>query len=209
MPESKNVRALLLDMGGVLLRLHPRRVFEYWAEASDASPQSIASQWAIDDAYREFETGQIPFTVYTQHLSARLGIKMALENWRLGWIALIGSPYDDVFEIVHEAADVMPIYCFTNSNVEHENVYLNRYGAELHVLRHIFNSYTLGCRKPDIPAFQYVAQLIGLKPEEIAFFDDNAANVDGASITGMVAHRTTHPAQTVKLISNFLHFKDI
>lgn len=209
MVESENVCALLLDMGGVLLRLHPRRVFEHWAQASDVSPETIAARWAIDDAYREFETGQIPFEAYIQHLSTRLGIKMALENWRQGWNALVGSPYEEVFEIVREAADVMPIYCFTNSNVEHENVYLNRYGTELHVFRHIFNSYTLGYRKPDILAFQCVAQLIGLKPKEVAFLDDNATNVNGASMAGMVAHQTTHPDQTVNLISNFLHFKNI
>ena len=207
MADYRRVSAVLFDMGGVLLRLYPTRVFEIWSNASGISVETIGSRWAIDEAYKAYETGEMSFEAYIQCLSESLGIRMTIDQWRRGWNALVGKPYEDVFENVNELASEVPVYCFTNSNPEHEGVFMSEYSNDLSVFRHIFNSSTLGRRKPDVTAFELVARLIGFNPEEILFIDDNAANIEGASLAGLIAHQTNRSGDTIELIAKVLHAK--
>lgn len=53
-------------------------------------------------------------------------------------------------------------------------------------------SYELQVAKPDVGFFHGAAARIGCQPEEIAFIDDHAVNVDGAREAGLAAvHWTT------------------
>ncbi len=48
----------------------------------------------------------------------------------------------------------------------------------------IFASHEIGFRKPQPEAFSYVSDAIGIRPGDIAFFDDLAENVQAASAAG-------------------------
>jgi putative hydrolase of the HAD superfamily len=60
-----------------------------------------------------------------------------------------------------------------------------RYADELEPFRSIFVSSDLGFRKPDPEAFRLVASRMGFELQEILFFDDTPANVNGAQLAGM------------------------
>jgi len=51
----------------------------------------------------------------------------------------------------------------------------------------VFESSAIGLRKPDRPAFEYVAEQIDVDLERILFFDDSPENVVGAQECGMPA----------------------
>lgn len=51
--------------------------------------------------------------------------------------------------------------------------------------REIFLSSTIGLRKPDAEAYDYVVQAIGVPAERIVFFDDLDENIDGARQRGL------------------------
>ena len=51
------MKAILFDLGGVLIDLAPSRVFEHWGKAASVTPASLAARWKIDEAYKAHEKG--------------------------------------------------------------------------------------------------------------------------------------------------------
>ena len=57
--------------------------------------------------------------------------------------------------------------------------------------RDIFLSSSIGLRKPDAEAYDHVVRAIGVPASRILFFDDSAANIEGARARGLVAIHVT------------------
>ena len=191
------MKALLLDLGGVVIDVDPRRCFAYWAEAAGVDVAKIADRWRADAAYEAFEIGAIGFDEYLESLSARLGISLGVDDWRGGWNALLGEPIAGVVAALPDLAARVPLYCFSNTNVVHQATWERRHADALTPFRRIYVSWQLGVRKPSIAAYQRVAADIGVAPEDIVFLDDNAANVRGASAAGLVARHVPDAAATM------------
>ena len=66
--------------------------------------------------------------------------------------------------------------------------WLDLLDAEQHFYREfdrVFNSYWLGKGKRDPSLFDDVVAMLGLKPEQVIFIDDNAGNVERARSRGL------------------------
>ena len=46
------MKAILFDLGGVIIDLAPSKVFEHWGKAAAVTPASLAARWKIDAAYK-------------------------------------------------------------------------------------------------------------------------------------------------------------
>ena len=191
------MKALLLDLGGVVIDVDPQRCFDYWAEAAGVEVGLIAARWSADEAYEAFEIGAIGFDEYLAKLSARLGITLREDDWRAGWNALLGDANADVVAALPTLASRVPLYCFSNTNVVHQAAWERRHADALTPFRRIYVSWQLGLRKPSVAAYQRVADDIGVAPEDIVFLDDNAANVRGARAAGLVARHVPDPEATL------------
>ena len=151
------MKALLLDLGGVVIDVDPQRCFEYWAEAAGVDVDSIAVRWRADEAYEAFEIGAIGFDEYLANLSTRLGISLKPGDWRAGWNALLGDPIADVVAVLPTLAERLPLYCFSNTNDVHQAAWEQRHAEALTPFRRIYVSWQLGMRKPSVAAYHRVA----------------------------------------------------
>ena len=181
------MKAVLLDMGGVVLDIDPRAVLSFWADAAGEDVEPLMERWRIDDAYKALEIGAIDFAEYTAALSRRLGIELSASQWREGWNALLGEPYPAVAEILPRLASRVPLYCFSNTNAVHEAVWQSRLAGLLPSFEKVYASWRIGCRKPDVDAYLHVAADMGIAPADIVFLDDNRANIEGALAAGLDA----------------------
>ena len=194
------MKALLLDLGGVVIGVDPRGCFQHWSAAAGVDAAVIASRWRADDAYEAFEVGAIDFNAYIESLSRRLGITLPEDDWRQGWNALLQEPFESVVNALPEIAARIPLYCFSNTNVVHQSVWEQRHAEALAPFRKIYTSWELGCRKPTVEAYRRVAADIGVAPGDILFLDDNHDNVVGARAAGMPARRVADPAETLSVL---------
>ena len=194
------MKALLLDLGGVIIDVDPQRCFEYWAEAAGVDVGDIARRWRADEAYEAFEIGAIDFEEYLVSLSAQLGIPLDPDDWRAGWNALLGDPVTEVVAVLPTLAARVPLYCFSNTNVVHQAAWERRHADALTPFRRIYVSWQLGMRKPSTAAYRRVADDIGVAPRDIVFLDDNAANVEGARAAGLVARHVPNAAATLAVL---------
>ena len=198
------IRALLLDLGGVVLGVDGGACFRHWAHAAGVPVADIARRWQVGEAYADLETNRIDFDTYLGRLAAQLGIELSKSDWQNGWNALLREPIGPVVDALPRIAEAIPLYCFSNTNAMHQAVWEKRLGDALTPFRKIYASWQIGLRKPDVEAFRYVAADMGYRPGEIGFLDDNKANVAGARAAGMAAVRIKTPQDTLAVIDAFL-----
>ena len=196
------MKAILFDLGGVLIDLAPSRVFEHWAKAADVTPASLAARWKIEAAYKAHEEGKMEFIEFTSHLQKQLGISITQSDWETGWNALLGQPFPDLLPRLSALAKRIPLYCFSNTNQTHWTALTARTNHPQlgGFFQKIYLSYAIGRRKPNVESYRWVTNDMGYRPTDIAFLDDNAANIHGAKRAGLCTTHVTSP----KVVIDFL-----
>ena len=196
------MKALLYDMGGVLVRTDHEAVFRHWSSAAGEPIANLRRRWQASDAYRAFEVGSIDFEEFAASLSRQLQITLSLEDWRTGWNQLLAGTFDDVLAEARRIGGAIPQCIFTNTNPVHEACWRRLYGHRLTDFRHIYVSSTIGLRKPNQDAYRHVAADMGFPCEEITFLDDNADNITGAQAVGMQTVHVTHPEVAKRFLTS-------
>ena len=192
--------AVLLDLGNVFVDIDFRKVFRSWAVSAGVDEQRFYDRWQLDEIYKQHEIGAIDFNTYAKHLSAVFDVELTTDEWLQGWNALFLAPFGDVVEVVQLVCESLPTYCFSNTNAAHHATWSQRYEQELSVFQKVFVSNEIGLRKPDIPAFEFVANEMAMPPEKILFVDDTRENVDGARAAGMQAVHVRSSADVVRAL---------
>ena len=196
------MKALLYDMGGVLVRTDHEAVFRHWSSAAGEPIANLRRRWQASDAYRAFEVGSIDFEEFAASLSRQLQITLSLEDWRTGWNQLLAGTFDDVLAEARRIGGAIPQCIFTNTNPVHEACWRRLYGHRLTDFRHIYVSSTIGLRKPNQDAYRHVAADMGFPCEEITFLDDNADNITGAQAVGMQTVHVTRPEVAKRFLTS-------
>lgn len=195
-------RAVLLDLGGVVLDIDPRACFVSWATAAGVDAESIARRWSVDDAYKAFEVGAMGFAEYVDSLSRRLGVTLTEEQWMTGWNALLRGPFPGIADILPAVARRLPLYAFSNTNPVHEAVWRAQLADVLGSFQKVYTSCGLRLRKPDEAAYLAVASDMSVDPGAILFIDDNAENIAGARAAGLRVWHATSPESTLEVLKS-------
>jgi putative hydrolase of the HAD superfamily len=187
-------KAVLLDLGNVVLGVDFRRVFKTWAASAGVDEQIFYDGWALDQAYKDHETGHIDFDAYTQALSGRFGVDLPASEWRRGWNDLWTEPFHTVIELLPAVADRYHLYGFTNTNDTHAACWRELFGHALERFAHIYVSSEIGLRKPDEAAYIHVCDHMSIAPRDVIFLDDTRENVEGAAGAGLDARHVKSEA---------------
>jgi putative hydrolase of the HAD superfamily len=186
-PAHKAIRALLFDLGNVLIDVDFYRCARIWSVQAGVPVADLAARFRIDSAYRAFECGALGASAYFQALRRQLRIDLPDPVMREGWQAIIRGEKPGIRRCLRRLQQRYPLYVMTNTNAEHERVWSETHRELMAVFKAVFVSSRMGCRKPETEAFRKVAQSIGQDPSRILFFDDSAENIQGARRSGMSA----------------------
>lgn len=204
MTARKPARALLFDLGGVIVGLDWNRCFERWAAASGTEPARIRARYSFDSAYERHERGEIGELEYYRSLRDSLGIELSQAEWAEGWAAIFTDEIAPVTRLVARVKDRVPVYAFSNTNVAHHRTWSRRFAPALAHFREVFVSCDLGARKPERESFHRVARRIGVEPPGILFFDDTPANVEGAQAAGLQSVLVRSPGDVERALQPWL-----
>ncbi len=180
-------KALLFDIGNVVIRVDMQRSFDHWGVSSGVHPSNFAARHQRDAVHQQYERGEIETAVYMTHLRQLLGLEIGLEQMVEGWNALLLEEVDGIAEVLQRLAGAVPLYAFSNTNRAHVEHLTARFGSLLDLFDEVFVSSSIGHRKPEPQSFRHVADAIGVTPAEILFFDDLMENIDGARAVGLQA----------------------
>lgn len=201
-------KALLFDLGRVVIRLDMDRTFAIWAAAAGVPTKVLAGRYAHCEHYEAHERGEIEASTWYAALRERLGVELDDATFERGWKALLSDVEPSVVAAIRRLKGFLPIHLFTNTNVTHRRLLDESYGDTMALFDQVFDSSRLGLRKPDPAAFEQVVKTIGLPASDILFLDDLAANVAGARTAGLRAVQVTTADDVVAALGPLLRAAD-
>jgi putative hydrolase of the HAD superfamily len=183
-PET---RAVLFDLGGVVLDIDFARPLALWQPHSRLSPQQLREAFRHDAAYERHETGALASDGYLAHLREVLGLACDDTAAWAGFNAILVGEIAPTLALVDAIRPDVPRYAISNTNPVHFAEMERAFPALLRRFQRVFASHEIGHRKPDAAAFRHVLDAIGVPAPQALLFDDLLPNVEGARAVGMQA----------------------
>lgn len=173
---TDQIRILLFDLGGVLLRLNsPARTF-----GLPQSEEDFLQHWIHSESVRRFEQGDIDASTFAASIVNEFRLPYGADEFLRRFEAWPDQLYQGIPELLDSIPKRYSKALLSNTNALHwHRTDVN--GTLAHRFDNVFLSYVTGLLKPDAEAFRHAMEICACKPEEIAFFDDNPANVTAAA----------------------------
>ena len=105
------VKALLFDLGGVLIDFDFTRALRAWAAFSSLSFEELRDTFQHDLAYQRHETGEISTKDYFNSLRASLKLDAGNQQIEAGWNAIFVGEISQTIQAVRKARAKYP--CWT------------------------------------------------------------------------------------------------
>jgi HAD superfamily hydrolase (TIGR01509 family) len=187
-------RVLLFDVGGVLVQLSGVETMLKWM-GENATSDEMWRMWLHSAPVREFERGRIGAAEFAVAVTAEFRLPVKPQEFLDSFTGWVTGLYPGTLEMLSQIPDSYQRAVLSNSNAVHWSRVIDdlRLGA---AFEHQFVSHLTGRIKPDADAFQYVAESLGCRPEQVLFLDDNIINVEAAKRFGMQAIRVQGIGET-------------
>jgi putative hydrolase of the HAD superfamily len=178
------IQHIFLDIGGVLINIHPDRCAQYWADSADLSLVEIKTAFS-DEVHHAYETGRLSdhefFTTFKEGLPHPCCLKES-DFWR-GWQKLLGKE-TAVSDLMKPLSKEYNIWLLSNTNPSHIRDEIDlRYQFPNHINGAIY-SCDAGVRKPDRAIYDYALKTASAVPSKSLFIDDLKENIDMAQSLG-------------------------
>lgn len=189
--EWKTKKAILFDLGGVLLNLDYQRTEDAFVELGLVDFRERYSQLAQTDLFDRFEIGDVSAFHFVNRLLDLLPSGMNANQVVHAWNAMILDFPVDRLAWLQELGEKHDLYLLSNTNELH--IPAVRRSLENAVGHQRLEDYFKGTyfsseikrRKPDVSTFHWFVEEHGLLPEEVLFIDDSPQHVEGAKQAGI------------------------
>jgi glucose-1-phosphatase len=178
-------RAVLLDMGGVLVELGGERPFLELLGGRHTR-ESMWRLWLHSPAVRAHETGRLDAREFAEAAVREFDLAIGPDAFLEHFASWIVGPYEGVLDLLEDLSARHETAILTNTSAFHMGI-VSDYGL-LERVRHVFASHEVGEVKPDRAYFEHVLERMGVAPEEAVFLDDVEINAQGARACGIEAH---------------------
>jgi putative hydrolase of the HAD superfamily len=193
-PTSAPTRALLFDLGGVVLHVDFERALEAWAPHSRLPIERLRQLFQFDAPYQQHETGRLPADAYFEHLRELLQLDGDATAVRAGFNAVLEAEIGETLQVIDAVRQRVPCYAISNTNAVHVAEIERLFPRLLRRFERVFTSHEIGERKPHPTSFTHVLEAIGIPAPEVVLFDDLVPNIEAARALGLQAVLVRGPA---------------
>jgi glucose-1-phosphatase len=187
------IRAVVFDLGGVLIELSGVPTFNTWV-GDHVTPDEIWKRWLTSPAVRAFERGQTGAEEFAEQLID----EFALPVNRQAFLDAFGSWPRGLFPGAADLIRRVDRRCVRATLSNTNALHWPRFLADFEQLfDHHFPSHLTGKLKPDSDVFAHVIDALACQPGEILFLDDQPLNAEAARHAGITATvvRGVHEAE--------------
>lgn len=181
---TRKFRAIIFDIGRVLVRVHVARAMSGLADGVSLSPEEVWSALEKDPRWKDWQEGRMSPQDWHLHVSRRLGSKLSFEQFVDVWNrALDPTPiHEDAF--LAKLGKKYRLAVLSNTDPLHVAHLEKTYGFfELFPAR--IYSCRVGASKPNPVIYKEALQACKVRAQEAVYVDDVPAYAQAASQLGM------------------------
>jgi HAD superfamily hydrolase (TIGR01509 family) len=185
MPSLK-LRAIIFDIGRVLISLDVSRAMEGLSDGSSLSPAELWSAIEKDPRWADWQEGRIAPRDWYHHLSKRLGGGLTFEQFITAWNrALVPAPiHEDAF--FQKLSKSYRLALLSNTDPIHVRYMETAYSFFAYFPTRIY-SCAVGASKPNPLIFREALRALKVRAEEAIYVDDIKGYVEAAQCLGLRA----------------------
>jgi glucose-1-phosphatase len=191
--HRNEIRAVLFDVGGVLVELSGLAILLSWL-GHRVTAEQVRTLWLNSATVRSFETGRIEATAFAEQMLKELNLPVSREEFLRELYTRDQRVLPGAVELVGRIPQnyICATLCNTNA-LQWPN--LMKQADLIRAFDHHFASHLIGKIKPDEEAFQHVLAAIDCEGPETLFLDDNQLNVRAAKRVGIIAFHVHGPME--------------
>jgi putative hydrolase of the HAD superfamily len=183
---TNGIRAILLDLGKVLVDFDLGRFGEWIIPATGVSAEELRSLINAGGLAVNYETGVVGDADFHGELCRRTSTRLAWDEFVGAWNSIFLAEPLVPDEILAQLAENAPMWIVSNTNRIHFDFIAKRYSF-IRYFRGFILSHEVGAMKPDRRIFENALQRAGVGAGEALFVDDQIRNVEAARELGMDA----------------------
>lgn len=179
-------KAVIFDIGNVLIEWQPERYFDGWMGAERRSAMfADVDLHAMND---RVDSGENFTKVISETAAAYPEWQVEIWHWHDNWLDLAAPVIDHSVRLMTALQqNGVPVFSLTNFGIETYALAETKY----HFLRQFdrdFISGHMGVIKPDTKIYEMLEQGSGLSGGALLFADDRAENIAAAAARGWQTH---------------------
>ena len=182
---ARKVRAVIFDIGRVLIRIDVGRAMKGLASGTSLSPQEFWSAIEQDPRWKDWQEGRISARNWYLHVKQRFGGPATFEEFTEAW-NLVLDP-EPVFsnELFQKLSKSYRLGLLSNTDPIHVPHMESRYDFFSYFRVRIY-SCAIGAAKPNPLIYREALRACRVRAEEAVYIDDISAYVEAARRLGMI-----------------------
>ena len=190
------IRAIIFDVGRVLVRLDLRRAQTGLANGSRLSPEEVWSAIEKDPRWKDWQEGHVSPTDWHLNLCTRLGIRLSFDDFVRTWNSVV-DPHpihpDSLFATLSKK---YRLALLSNTDPIHVPYLEQTYSFYQYFPKAVrVYSCVAGVCKPDPLVFRQALNACKVNAAQAVYIDDIAAFADAARTLGMQGIHYQSPEQ--------------
>ena len=183
--DNKNIKVIFFDIGGVLLEIHPDKMFHCISSATGIPFEKVKSSFP-EENHNIYEKGQMTNKEWFQVFKIALSNNSYLTENKFwdAWAMILGKE-TKVIDVLLDLKKYYKVWLLSNTNPKHISDELDNKYVFPHLVDGTIYSYKVGLRKPDKEIYLKACELAEVKPKESVFIDDLSENISGAKKVGL------------------------
>jgi glucose-1-phosphatase len=181
---SQKLRAIIFDIGRVLIRVNVSRATSGLAEGLSLSPEEIWSALEKDPRWPDWQEGRISPRDWHQHLSKRLGSRLSFEQFVEVWNSALDPAPMQENAFLEKLGKRYRLAVLSNTDPLHVAHMERSYTFLSHFPVHIY-SCKVGASKPNPLIYKEALSGCKVRANEAIYIDDVAAYAQAAERLGM------------------------
>ena len=187
------IKNLLLDFGGVLLKIDYDAPVREFRKLGIENFQHIFAQAAQSSLMDDFEKGTITEEDFRNEIRKILGKEISNEEINFAWNSVLSYFPEEKMKLLKFLKEKYNLYLLSNTNEIHIKEFensmskafgLNHFHSHFHK---VYYSSRMGMRKPNSEIFEFVLKENNLNAHETVFIDDSIQHISGAQKVGIMA----------------------
>lgn len=181
------MKTIVFDMGGVLLPLEVQRCMDSFRRI--LGPQfdrlGLGSDGEGESVMAEYEGGRIGTDEFVGRILSWCLPGTTAEDVKRAWTDMLTAVPAERIEFIKKLrAEGYRVFLLSNTNELHWDNVIHTTPEFPDCFEHTFLSHLEKLSKPDPKFFRRITEYIGVRPSDIIFVDDLAANRTGAEKCG-------------------------